>query len=80
MVYYVFMKTVNVHEAKTRLSQLLEQAHAGEEITIANRGKPFARLVPLHPKQARQPGLLTGEIGGDLFESLPEEELAVWEE
>ncbi|HXJ21142.1 MAG TPA: type II toxin-antitoxin system prevent-host-death family antitoxin, partial [Polyangia bacterium] len=41
------MKIVNVHEAKTHLSRLLERAHAGEEITIAKGGRPYARLVPI---------------------------------
>ena len=36
---------VNVHEAKTHLSRLLDRAHAGEEITIAKAGKPYAKLV-----------------------------------
>src|SRR5205823_7306464 len=40
------MKTVNVHEAKTRLSKLLKKVEAGEEIVIARAGKPVARLVP----------------------------------
>jgi prevent-host-death family protein len=39
--------TVNVHEAKTHLSRLLERAHAGEEIMLAKAGKPYARLMPL---------------------------------
>ena len=73
------MKTVNVHEAKTHLSRLLERAHAGEEIVIAKNGTPFARLVPLAPQQPRRPGLLHGDLEGDLFEALPEEELAAWE-
>ena len=73
------MKTVNVHEAKTHLSRLLERAHAGEEIVIAKNGKPFARLVPLTPRPPRQPGLLQGNLEGDLFAPLPEEELAAWE-
>ena len=38
---------VNVHEAKTHLSRLLHRVAAGEEITIANAGKPVARLVPI---------------------------------
>jgi len=38
---------VNVHEAKTQLSRLLARVEAGEEITIARAGQPFARLVPL---------------------------------
>jgi prevent-host-death family protein len=46
------MKEVNVHEAKTQLSRLLQRVAAGEEITIANRGVPVARLVP-----ARQPNV-----------------------
>ena len=41
------METINVHEAKTQLSRLLERAHAGEEIVIAKAGKPIARLCPL---------------------------------
>ena len=41
--------TVNVHEAKTHLSRLLERAHAGEEIILAKAGRPYARLVPLAP-------------------------------
>jgi prevent-host-death family protein len=39
--------TVDLDEAVTQLSQLLERAHAGEEIVIARRGEPWARLVPL---------------------------------
>jgi prevent-host-death family protein len=41
------MDYVNVHEAKTQFSKLLERAHAGEEIILAKRGKPYARLLPL---------------------------------
>lgn len=40
------MKAVNTHEAKTQLSRLLRRVAAGEEITIADRGVPVARLVP----------------------------------
>ena len=68
------MKTINVHEAKTQLSRLLERAHAGEEIIIAKSGEPYARLVPLDvqpPK--RQAGTLKEfvEISNDFFEPLP---------
>ncbi len=48
----------NVHEAKTQFSRLIDRAHAGEEITVAKDGKPYARLVPL-PSEAlppRRPG------------------------
>lgn len=73
------MPVVNVHEAKTHLSRLLERAHAGEEIVIAKNGKPYARLIALEPRQARKPGLLRGAVGESFFEPLPEEELRAWE-
>lgn len=68
------MKTVNVHEAKTQLSRLLERAHAGEEITIAKSGEPYARLVPLDSRAPkRQAGTLKEciEISDEFFEPLP---------
>ena len=72
--------TVNVHEAKTHLSRLLERAHAGEEIILAKAGKPYARLVPLEaPKVERRPGGLSGELTDAFFEPLPDEELDAWE-
>lgn len=52
------MKTVNVHEAKTTLSALLNEVERGEEVTIARNGKPVAKLVRLTPSKRRQPGLL----------------------
>jgi len=45
------MNTVNIHAAKTNFSKLVERAQAGEEIIIANAGKPVARLMPLAPEQ-----------------------------
>ncbi len=68
------MKTVNVHEAKTHLSRLLERAHEGEEIIIAKSGKPYARLMPLSGRQPkRQAGTLKGhvEITETFFEPIP---------
>lgn len=48
---------VNVHEAKTHLSKLLDRVHAGEEITIAKAGKPYARLVKIADQPVkRMPG------------------------
>lgn len=41
------MKAVNIHEAKTHFSKLLQRVGAGEEITISNRGVPVARLIPV---------------------------------
>jgi prevent-host-death family protein len=70
---------VNVHEAKTQLSRLLERAHAGEEIVIAKNGVPYARLVPLEMPKPRTPGLLTGTIEPSFFEPLPDDELAAWD-
>lgn len=51
---------VNVHVAKTQLSRLLARVEAGEEITIARAGQPFARLVPLAPRVPRVPGRFKG--------------------
>ncbi len=56
-------KQVNVYEAKARLSQLLQQVEAGDEIVIARHGRPVARLVPLQRAVApRQLGSLRGKI------------------
>lgn len=71
--------TVSVDEAKTTLSELLERAHAGEEVIIAKNGTPYARLVPLAPRRARRPGLLRGTVEDAFFEPLPEDELDAWE-
>ena len=67
------MKIVNVHEAKTHLSRLLERAHAGEEIVIAKSGRPYARLVSLEGGPVRRAGTLKGHIriGDAFFEPLP---------
>lgn len=72
---------VNVHDAKTHFSRLLDRAHAGEEIILAKAGKPYARLVPLEkPKVVRKPGGLKASIpDGFFFDPLPEEELRAWE-
>ena len=59
----VMEKAVNVHEAKTHLSRLLERVEAGEEITLARAGKPIARIVPYRPRRApRKPGLWEGRV------------------
>jgi prevent-host-death family protein len=56
------MSLVNVHEAKTHLSRLLERVEAGEEIVIARAGTPVARLVPVEKKPKRVPGFWEGRI------------------
>ena len=75
------MVIVNVHQAKTQLSRLLAQVEAGEEITIARRGEPVARLVACQPRGKRQPDVLKGKviIPDSFFDALPEEELKAWE-
>jgi prevent-host-death family protein len=71
---------VNVHEAKTHLSRLLEQVHAGQEVILAKGGKPYAKLVPLSKAAPlRQPGRLAGRITDAFFDPLPPDELAAWE-
>lgn len=70
---------VNVHEAKTHFSRLLEQAHAGQEIVLAKAGKPYARLMPLAPTVERKPGRLAGQVEDAFFEPLPADVLAAWE-
>ncbi|MGH8680672.1 MAG: type II toxin-antitoxin system Phd/YefM family antitoxin [Burkholderiales bacterium] len=72
---------VNVHEAKTHLSRLLERAHRGETIVLAKAGKPYAKLVPLDTREPRKPGLLKGKfkLTAAFFEPLPEDELRRWE-
>lgn len=58
------MTTVNVHEAKTHLSKLLERIEAGETVTIARAGKPVADLVP-HRRADIVWGVLKGRIHYD---------------
>ena len=74
------MSVVNVHEAKTHLSRLLDAAAAGEEIIIAKAGKPVAKLVPIE-KPKRKPGALKGTFIMDdsFFDPLPDEVLDVME-
>lgn len=79
------LRTVNVHEAKTHFSRLIDAAHAGETIVVAKGGRPWARLVPLEPPiPRRQPGVLAGSISlppiEELLEPLPEDELACLEQ
>ncbi len=76
------MHTVNIHEAKTHLSRLLERVAGGEEIVIARAGKAIARLVPLDavPKKRRL-GLLKGKLNvpDDFDAPLTDDELALFE-
>jgi len=76
------MISVNVHEAKTHLSRLLERVAAGEEILISKAGKPMAKLTPLSkPQVNRVPGLDKGaiEIPDDFDAPLPDDLLQLFE-
>jgi prevent-host-death family protein len=68
------MDMVNVHEAKTHLSRLLDRVAHGEEIVIAKSGHPVARLIAVSPRE-RKPGRLKGRIsiGKDFDSPLPKE-------
>ena len=71
------METINLYEAKTNLSALVERAAAGEEIIIAKAGRPLARLVPLEGARAgdRPLGMYRGliHIGDDFDDPLPQD-------
>ena len=71
---------VNIYDAKTQLSRLIDRASAGEDILIGRAGKPLVRLVPVEDAQPRQPGLFKGLAVPDaLFDPLADDELAMWE-
>lgn len=57
------MQVINIHDAKTQFSKLVEAVSQGDEIVIARAGKPAARLVPIKDKKiVRQPGALKGKL------------------
>ena len=72
--------TVNVHEAKTHLSRLLEAVEAGEDVVIARAGKPIARLVPVGVRtEPRTPGSWRGRVViADDFDDTPDELIAAF--
>jgi prevent-host-death family protein len=76
------MLVVNIHEAKTHLSRLLERVRLGEEVVIAKAGRPIARLTPIEqPRTARQPGSAKGQftMSPDFDAPLPDDLLAEFE-
>lgn len=79
------MTAINVHEAKTRLSELLDRVERGETVVIARRNKPVAELRPIAAgrRGKRRPlGLAKGKIriAPDAFAPMSEDELADWYE
>ena len=79
------MKLANmttIHEAKTNLSRLIEQAERGEEVVIARGKNAVVRLVPIGKPSGKRPiGLLKGKykIAPDFFDPLPPNEIDEWE-
>lgn len=73
------MATIHIEQAQVSLSELMERAHAGEEVIIAKLGHPYVRIIAVDPRPKRRPGLLQGEVGEAFFEPLPADELAAWE-
>ena len=71
---------MNIYDAKTQLSRLVDRAAAGEDVLIARAGKPVARLVAVEDAEPRHPGLLRSVTVPDaVFAPLSEDELAAWE-
>ena len=76
------METVNLYEAKTNLSRLVDQANAGEHIVIAKGGKPMAMLMPLTAKKRTiRYGLMKGqfEVPDDFDAPLPDDIINAFE-
>jgi len=74
-------KVHSIHDAKTNLSRLIEQACAGEEIVIARGKTPVVKLVRVDSEPPRRRfGAMKGRarVTGAFFEPLPEDELAAW--
>jgi len=74
-------RTLNIAEAKARLSDLVQRAARGEEIIIARNGEPQARLVALAPRVTRVPGKGAGKwsVADDFNDPLPPDVLAAFE-
>jgi prevent-host-death family protein len=73
------MKTINIHEAKTQLSKLVDQASKGESFVIAKAGKPMVKVTALSApvgKEIKRLGFMTGQISvPDDFDRMGEEEI-----
>jgi prevent-host-death family protein len=73
------METVNIYDAKTRLSQLVDKAAAGEDVVVSRNGKPLVRITRLEaPKRRIRFGVLKGKlkVAADFDAPLPDEVLA----
>lgn len=76
------MKTVNIHDAKTNLSRLVDRASKGEPFVIARAGKPLVKVSPLNapsPAEARRLGFMAGQIVvPDDFDRMGSVEIERW--
>ncbi|NUN98531.1 MAG: type II toxin-antitoxin system prevent-host-death family antitoxin [Candidatus Omnitrophica bacterium] len=73
------MKVTNIHEAKTQLSRLVDEAAHGKEVIIGKAGKPMVRLVPVKEPQPRKLGCWKGKVRiADDFDELPPEIMAAF--
>lgn len=75
------MSTINMHDAKSRLSSLVDKALAGEEVIIGKAGKPLVKLTPLAKDESpRTPGRYKGRIRiADDFDATDEELVSLFE-
>jgi prevent-host-death family protein len=73
------METVNIHEAKTHLSRLIERVARGESVVIAKAGRPVAKMVPLGKSEGKKPkrlGFMAGALKvPDDFDTMGREEI-----
>jgi antitoxin (DNA-binding transcriptional repressor) of toxin-antitoxin stability system len=72
-------KVVNVHEAKTQPSRILDEVRAGAECILARDGAPCAKLVPRAPAGKRRLGFAAGRVTNAFFEPLSAEESREWQ-
>lgn len=73
------MVSVNVQEAKTRLSELLARVERGESVVIARAGSPVAQLVPIDAVAPREFGVLDLDVPDDFDAPLDDDELDRWD-
>jgi len=76
------METINIYDAKTRLSQLADKAAAGEDVVVSRHGRPLVRITALHaPKRKIRFGVLKGKltVPSDFDAPLPDDVLAGFE-
>ena len=70
--------TVNIAEAKTQLSRIIDETLNGRRVIIARRGTPLVELTPITAPGERELGFLPGTLPDSFFDPLPEAELQAW--